>query len=151
MQPKAPPGDGDHGPAPLSLAASVQARVAHILVVDDVEVNRRLVKAMLSAHQHQLTEAASGAEAVQKAAQARFDLILMDLQMPGMDGITAARLIRANGGPNVQTPIVALSADVLPSQLEACRQAGLDDHIGKPISLGELLTKVGRWTGPGSA
>jgi CheY-like chemotaxis protein len=100
---------------------------------------------------HALTEAGGGAEAVLAAAEQPFDLILMDLQMPGMDGLAATRAIRAGSPKNRATPIVALSANILPNHLEACRLAGMNDHIGKPIDTRELLTKVARWTSPDAA
>ncbi|HEY2658869.1 MAG TPA: ATP-binding protein [Caulobacteraceae bacterium] len=126
-------------------------RAARILVVDDLEVNRELVCAMLGAFGHDLTEAAGGAEAVEAAHRSSFDLILMDLQMPGMDGLVATRAIRATSALNRFTPIIALSANVMPSHLEASRDAGMDDHIGKPIVLAELVTKVTHWTDQASA
>lgn len=119
---------------------------AHILLVDDVAVNRELVRAMLTPFGHTFEEAANGAEAVQSAMQAPFDLILMDLQMPGMDGIAAARAIRAAADVNRHTPIVALSANVLPEHLDACWEAGMSDHVAKPIVPAALLTKVAQWT-----
>ena len=135
-------------PAPQSTFEDDEAaiRPARILVVDDVAVNRELVCAMLGVFGHDLTEASGGAEAVEAANQSAFDLILMDLQMPGMDGLSATRAIRETSALNRSTPIVALSANVLASQVNACRDAGMDDHIGKPIVPSELLTKVDRWT-----
>ena len=126
--------------------ATPEARPARILVVDDSPVNRELVGVLLSVFGHALTEAGGGVEAVEAATSEAFDLILMDLQMPGMDGLTAAREIRQLCPLNRATPIVALSANILPVHLEACREAGMDDHIGKPIDTRELLTKVARWT-----
>ncbi len=117
-----------------------------ILVVDDVEMNRILVTEMLSAFEVQLSEAPGGAEAVELAGQAPFDLILMDLQMPGMDGLAATRAIRSGLGPNRTTPIVAVSANVLPEHVTSCREAGMDDHIAKPIQLDELLEKAAAWS-----
>ncbi len=119
---------------------------ARILIVDDSSVNRELVSTLLSPFDVELTEAANGAEAVEAAQRAAFDLILMDLQMPGMDGLAATRAIRAGSGPNRTTPILALSANVMPAQVAACREAGMDDHIAKPINPQELLSKIGRWT-----
>ena len=115
-------------------------------MVDDAPVNRELVGVLLSVFGHDLTEAGGGAEAVEAASKAPFDLILMDLQMPGMDGLAATREIRARCPLNRATPIVALSANILPMHVDACRDAGMDDHIGKPIDTRELLTKVARWT-----
>jgi CheY-like chemotaxis protein len=128
--------------------AALDVRPARILVVDDAPVNRELVGVLLGVFGHELTEAGGGAEAVEAARDQAFDLILMDLQMPGMDGLTATREIRSGCPLNRDTPIVALSANILPSHLEACREAGMDDHIGKPIDTRELLTKVARWTSP---
>ncbi len=119
---------------------------ARILVVDDVAVNRELVRTMLSPFGYDIVEAANGAEAVAMAMAGPFELILMDLQMPGMDGLAATRAIRQTCEPNRETPIVALSANVLPQHLSECMEAGMDDHIAKPISPGELLTKVSQWT-----
>ena len=119
---------------------------ARILVVDDVTMNRELVRAMLKPFGHDLTEAASGLAAVEAAMQKRFDLILMDLQMPGMDGLAATRAIRHTCEFNRSTPIVAISANVLPAHREACRVAGMDDHIAKPIDVAELLHKVTLWS-----
>ena len=117
-----------------------------ILVVDDVAVNRELVLALLSPFDAALFEAASGLEAVSAAMERRFDLILMDLQMPGMDGMAAARAIRANSDLNRVTPILALSANVLPEQITACKAAGMNDHIAKPIYPADLLGKIAYWS-----
>ena len=127
-------------------AAEPATHGARILVVDDLEANREIVGAMLRACGHELSEASGGAEAVEKARTTAFDLILMDMQMPGMDGVVATRAIRQAAGPNCSTPIVALSANVMPEQLAACRAAGMDDHVGKPIALAELVTKVALWS-----
>jgi PAS domain S-box-containing protein len=117
-----------------------------LLVVDDLAVNRDLVRAILSPLGHEIAEAAGGAEAVDLAERSAFDLILMDLQMPGMDGMTATRAIRASSSRNRATPILALSADVLAGQLAACHAAGMNDHIAKPIDLNELISKVAQWS-----
>ncbi|HEY2660040.1 MAG TPA: ATP-binding protein [Caulobacteraceae bacterium] len=122
-----------------------------ILLVDDVDMNRELVTAILSPFDIELTEASSGGEAVEAALRTRFDLILMDLQMPGMDGLAATRAIRAHSDLNRSAPILALSANVLPIHLAACREAGMDDHVAKPIRADELLGKVAFWTDPDAA
>jgi PAS domain S-box-containing protein len=119
---------------------------ARILVVDDVAMNRELVRAMLSPFGFDIVEAGGGAEAVTAALAGAFDLILMDLQMPGMDGLAATRAIRQTSEANFATPIIALSANVLPVHQAECREAGMNDHIAKPISPKELLTKICLWT-----
>jgi len=131
----------------VEVLADYHMQPAHILVVDDLDVNRELVRAILEATGHSVQEAAGGADAVKAALQTRFDLILMDLQMPGMDGFAAASAIRGLASPNQRTPIVALTANVLPEHVRAAAQAGMNDHIGKPISPAELLGAVARWTG----
>ena len=135
-------------PAENATEQPVHADVGRIslLVVDDVAVNRELVATMLSPFDVTLFEAASGPEAVKLAMERRFDLILMDLQMPGMDGLAATKAIRANSDVNRVTPILALSANVLPEHVAACRAAGMDGHIAKPISADELLGQVARWS-----
>ena len=117
-----------------------------LLVVDDVAVNRELVIALLSPFDVAITQAASGTEAVDAALAKPFDLILMDLQMPGMDGLAAAVAIRAHADLNATTPILALSANILPTHVAQCLAAGMDDHIGKPINAAELLGKIAKWT-----
>jgi PAS domain S-box-containing protein len=132
-------------------APAYAGSAANVLVVDDNPVNREVVKALLEGLGLTLVEAGGGAEAVERAMGSPFDLILMDLQMPGMDGLAATRAIRQGAGPNCGTPIVALSANVLSHHLEACREAGMNDHIGKPIVAADLLTKVALWTAPPEA
>jgi signal transduction histidine kinase/ActR/RegA family two-component response regulator len=132
-------------PAPDVLAGPLERKPARILVVDDLSVNRELVSAMLSPFNLDLTLAASGAEAVETASREGFDLILMDVQMPGMDGLAATQAIRAAAGPNATAPILALSANVMKEQVQAYRAAGMNDHIAKPIDTAELLGKINHW------
>ena len=129
---------------PLLSAGADEA--ARILVVDDLAENRELARVLLEALGHDVIEAASGAQAVATAIAEPFDLILMDLQMPGMDGLSATRAIRETAELNAATPIVALSANVMADQVAQCHAAGMNDHIAKPIQVGELVTKVARWT-----
>jgi len=120
---------------------------ARLLVVDDLEANRHLLHALLTAAGHQVEVVPGGMEALERirAATAPYDLIFMDLQMPGMDGFAAARAIRALAGPAAATPIVALSANVLNEHVAASAEAGMNGHIGKPIVPAELLGAVARW------
>ena len=128
-------------------AASVPAaaRAGRVLLVDDLESNRELARAVLERAGHAVDVAADGAAAL-AAVQARaYDLVLMDVQMPGMDGMTATRRIRALDGPARGLPIVAMTANVLPAQVAQFRAAGMDDHIGKPFRRDELRAMVARW------
>ena len=127
---------------------TLEAEPRHILVVDDVANNRELVRALLGALGHSLVEAEGGAEAIEAAARERFDLILMDMQMPEVDGLAATRAIRAGSPYNATTPILALTANVLPAHVALCLEAGMDDHLSKPIAPIELIGKIIDWTGP---
>lgn len=133
-------------PARLPEADAAMMAPARLLLVDDVAINRQLVRTILDAFGHDITEAGSGAEAIELAHHTAFDLILMDVQMPGMDGLAATRAIRATAEMNQHTPILAFSANVLADQLAACRAAGMNDHIAKPINLADLVAKVALWT-----
>jgi len=121
---------------------------AHILLVDDVPVNRILVRAMLEPFGYSFEDAANGLEAVDAATARPFDLILMDLQMPGISGLDAARAIRSTAEINRDTPIIALSANVMAEQIAECFAAGMNDHLAKPISPASLLATVARWSPP---
>ncbi len=105
-----------------------------VLVVDDVAANRELVAVLLNPLGADIVNAADGAEAVDLASRGSFDVILMDLQMPVMDGLAATRAIRQFKNPRTaNVPIVALTANVLPEQVARCFEAGMNGHIGKPI------------------
>ncbi len=91
---------------------------------------------------------ADGVAAVAAVQQRSYDLVLMDVQMPVMDGIAATRRIRALGGAAGRLPILAMTANVLPQQVAELRAAGLDDHIGKPFRVDALLAAIDRWAGP---
>ena len=110
-----------------------------ILMADDAAPNRELVTAILGGLGLAVETVCNGAEAVEAARTGAYDLILMDVHMPVMDGLDATRAIRAMGGTAGRTPIVALTANVQPEQVVRCREAGMDGHVGKPIQLGELL------------
>jgi PAS domain S-box-containing protein len=126
--------------------AVIPDRPIRVLAVEDNPVNRELIAALLSPFDIELETAADGAEAVEAVGRASFDVILMDVQMPIMDGLTATRRIRALPGPAARTPIVAMTANVLPEQIARCREAGMDDHLGKPINPTKLLEALERWT-----
>ena len=120
-------------------------RKLSVLLVDDHPVNRRVVELMLGGVDVELTTAENGQEAVDACERARFDLVLMDLAMPVMDGLTATREIRrrdiATG--RTRTPICLLTANVGPEHLEAGRDAGAYRHLAKPVTVAALLDTVG--------
>jgi PAS domain S-box-containing protein len=117
-----------------------------VLVVEDNAVNRELITTLLDPFEIEIDTACDGAEAVEAVGRQRYDVILMDVQMPIMDGLTATRRIRSmQDGPTARTPIVAMTANVLPEQIARCREAGMDDHLGKPINPARLLQTLDRW------
>ena len=122
-------------------------RPVRLLLVEDVAVNRELVKTVLAAFDIEIETAEDGVQAIEAFRQNAYDLVLMDVQMPVMDGLTATRRIRALPMPAaVATPIVAMTANVLPDQIARCVEAGMDDHLGKPMKPAELLGAIARWT-----
>ena len=120
------------------------SRTGRLLLVEDIEVNQLLARTILEAEGHEVAMVCSG-EAAIEAVQARaYDLVLMDVQMPGMGGVAATRAIRALPAL-AGLPIVAMTANVLPEQVREFREAGMDDHIGKPINRAELRATLARW------
>lgn len=113
---------------------------ARILVVEDQASIREFARAVLTMAGHDVAVAADGAEAVAAVRDARFDLILMDVQMPVMDGPTAARQIRALKGLKSKVPIIAMSGD-----MQSRVATGMDGYICKPFRKAELLLKVSGW------
>ncbi|MDR2808584.1 MAG: response regulator [Spirochaetaceae bacterium] len=116
-----------------------------ILLVEDVEINQEIVIALLEDTGAVITCADNGAKAVKifEMAPALYDIILMDISMPEMDGFEATRRIRALDYPEAKTvPIVAMTANVFREDIEKCLASGMNDHLGKPIDIEELLTKL---------
>lgn len=131
-------------------AAAALDRPIRALIVEDNAVNRELITTLLSPFDIEIDTACDGAEAVEAVRRGGgYDVILMDMQMPVMDGLTATRRIRAlPDKAAASTPIIAMTANVLPEQVARCREAGMDDHLGKPINLPQLLAALDHWTTP---
>ena len=126
-------------------AAEATGPFGHLLLVEDVDVNQVLARALLEAEGHRVDVVGSGEAALEKLRDGtRYDLVLMDVQMPGMGGIAATQAIRALPF-GTALPIIAMTANVLPDQIRAFRDAGMDDHVGKPINRHDLRTKLERW------
>ena len=121
------------GPSPRGL---------NILMADDAVANRELVTAILGGMGVALETVTDGAQAVEAARSGGYDLILMDVHMPVMDGLDATRAIRGLEGAVGRVPIIALTANVQPDQVQRCREAGMDDHVGKPIQVAQLLAVI---------
>jgi CheY-like chemotaxis protein/HPt (histidine-containing phosphotransfer) domain-containing protein len=117
---------------------------ARLLIVDDGDENRELLRALLEDYDFALEEAVNGAEAVARVARGGIDLVLMDVQMPVMDGMTATRRLREEG---CDTPIVALTANVMSGATDELGPAGFTCHEAKPIVVESLLATLGRLLG----
>ena len=150
--------------APLPPPATARARVAaapasgaraglSVLLVEDNEINRMVARAVLEGAGHQVCEAADGAQAVARHATQAFDCVLMDCQMPVMDGLESTRRMRvrelADGAG--RTPIIALTANTMEGDRERCLAAGMDDFLSKPYAGSALLEALARATAPAGA
>jgi len=112
-----------------------------ILVVEDQADNRQIIRDMLADTGYEIREAENGEDALAAIAQQRPDLILMDIQLPVMDGYTATRLIK--GDPALRSiPIIAVTSYALSGEDKKAREAGCDDYVPKPYSPRELLAKI---------
>lgn len=144
----APPPPPPAEPAPPVPSPMVPVAPAteslRILVVEDVEMNRLLAVTLLKQAGHSVAAVADGAQAVEAVGRERFDAILMDINMPVMDGLEATRAIRAMPGPESRVAIVALTANTFPDDIAQCYEAGMDCHVPKPIDRVQLLTEVTR-------
>jgi CheY-like chemotaxis protein len=106
-------------------------------------VNQKLVVGLLEREGHAVVVANNGKEAVAAAESGQFDLILMDVQMPEMDGLEAAAIVRAQDRQRGRhTPIVALTAHAMKGDRERCLEAGMDDYLAKPIRAGQLFETI---------
>jgi PAS domain S-box-containing protein len=126
-------------------------RRASILVAEDNDINRELVIQMLARLGHVAATASNGREAVAAARAKVFDLVLMDIQMPEMDGLSAAAAIRALPGGRGGCPVVAVTANAMVGDRERYLAAGFDDYLAKPLHLAQLQEVVARWTDGPSA
>ncbi|WP_449286326.1 ATP-binding protein [Marinobacter sp. PE14] len=131
----------------ISANRATTANVPRVLAVDDNDANLKLVMTLLEDCQLDAESASSGFEALSKARQKPFDLVFMDLQMPGMDGVeTTARLREMDTG-NHRTPIIALTAHALADEQERLTKQGFDGYMPKPISSGQLNDIIHEYTG----
>jgi signal transduction histidine kinase/CheY-like chemotaxis protein len=110
-------------------------RPLNLLLVEDIEINAEVARGILERAGHRTALVKSGEQAIELVRSARFDAVLMDVQMPDVDGLEATRRIRALASPQSQVPIVALTANVMTEDVEACLAAGMDGHLAKPIDV----------------
>jgi signal transduction histidine kinase/DNA-binding response OmpR family regulator len=146
-------------PAPEAAAAIPPAERApraklptqlSVLLVEDNAVNQQVATLLLTAMGHTVTVADHGAAALDIAARQGFDVILMDMHMPVMDGTRTARALRAGGGLNAQTAIIGLTANAFASDRQACLDAGMDDFLAKPVTRAKLEAALARCSSPPS-
>ncbi len=135
--PQAPPG-GTPAPAPVR---------GVVLLAEDDLTNQKVAVAMLDGGGYMVDVVSDGRAAVRAALANRYDLVLMDCQMPEMDGYQATAAIRAAEGGGRRTPIVALTASAMQEDRERCFAVGMDDYLAKPVRIADLLAVVARWVG----
>jgi len=117
-------------------------RKPRLLLAEDNATNRFVFSRLLRGTDVDVVIAENGLEALRAAEQSAFDLICMDMSMPEMDGLDATKAIRAGGGPNCRVPIIALTANAFAEDVEACRRAGMDDFLSKPVSKDVLFAAI---------
>jgi CheY-like chemotaxis protein/HPt (histidine-containing phosphotransfer) domain-containing protein len=147
-QPAGEGAPGSSGPGFVTrhtLAEARLARRARILVAEDHEINQRVTVGILERLGYRADVAADGREAVEAVARTPYGLVLMDCQMPGMDGYEAAAAIRRQEGAGHRLPIIALTADSSEGARERCTAAGMDDLLPKPLDRGRLRAMLRRW------
>jgi len=143
-----PPADG--GPHAAPVADSGRLAGARLLLVEDNDINREFAVELLRGEGIEVDEAANGLEAVERVQRQHYDAVLMDIQMPVMDGLEATRRIRAlaqqpGGERFAALPIIAMTALAMVSDAQASQQAGMNDHVTKPIAPEHLLATLAKW------
>lgn len=131
--PLPPAGEDDSAAALLRMRIDESGRPLRILIVDDNRTNRLVASRMFQEFNAEIVEACDGLEAIDAVEKQQFDLIFMDMQMPGMDGLTATSIIRASGGRLARVPIVAFTANAFADDQDACMRAGMTDFVAKPV------------------
>ncbi len=130
-------------PRALEVESPRPARALKVLVAEDNAINALVVRSLLERDGHEVTIVASGLEAVQASAQPGWDLVLMDMQMPVLDGLEATRRIRERErASGTRVPIYALTANAMKGDLERCTDAGMDDYLTKPVNLAVLRQRL---------
>ena len=132
--------------APPSGQAEPARPALRLLVAEDNDVNQILINALLTRMGHRVHLVANGRLAVEAVRRGDYDLVLMDLQMPEMDGMEATQAIRALGGRFASLPVIAMTANAFDEDRQACLAAGMDDYVAKPIDVAQLAEAIARCT-----
>ncbi|MEM9989123.1 MAG: response regulator, partial [Pseudomonadota bacterium] len=119
-------------------------RRLRVLLAEDNQINSVLATAILKRAGHHVDVAGNGVEAVETFTLAEYDIVLMDMRMPEMDGLEATKALRAAG--HIDVPIIALTANAMGVDREACLQAGMNDFLSKPFDPNDLTRLLDRWT-----
>jgi two-component system sensor histidine kinase/response regulator len=127
------------------------ADVTTLLVVEDNPVNKKVVVVTLSRHGYSVDTAINGVDALRRLADRDYAAVLMDCQMPIMDGYEATRQLRLREGTARHTPVIALTASVLTGAREQCLEAGMDDYLAKPLQVDDLMAALLRWSAPSAS
>jgi CheY-like chemotaxis protein len=131
---------GAEAPEEAGARTEEARRALRILVAEDNPVNQLLARKLLETRGHDVDVVSDGRRAVEAVGAGGYDLVLMDVQMPEMDGYEAARRIRANGG---RLPIVAMTANAMEGDRERCLESGMDGYLSKPVSVEALAALIG--------
>ena len=125
---------------------AMPARRLRILVAEDNQVNQQVATGLITKLGHRVDIAANGREAVEAICNLPYDLILMDVQMPEMDGFEATAAIRRLNGGRADVPIIAMTANAMEGDPQKCLAAGMDDYIAKPVDRRKLANAIGYWS-----
>jgi signal transduction histidine kinase/ActR/RegA family two-component response regulator len=132
-------------PLPTPAVAQIDQGLS-ILIAEDNHINQKVIQSMLAPIAREIDFVANGKEAVTAVQKKRYDIVLMDAQMPEMDGITATRIIRSLGDPDVsQVPIIAVTANAMKGHREEYLEAGMNDYVSKPIDPNDVFNAIRRW------
>jgi PAS domain S-box-containing protein len=141
------PDSTDGSPKHTDISTASDANKSYrLLLAEDSPANQLIASAILRKAGYEVDLANNGTEAIDAIIGGGHDLILMDMRMPGMNGLEATRAIRALPGPEARLPIIALTANALKEDVEQCMESGMDDFISKPVSKQRLLAVVSQWT-----
>jgi signal transduction histidine kinase/DNA-binding response OmpR family regulator len=140
---------GERAVEPSAQTAPVPVRHLKVLLAEDNPTNRHVATRMLTRMGHEVDAVEDGAQAINAAAAADYDVILMDVMMPEVDGLTATRTIRAGVAPRCHAVIIGLTANALPSDRAACEAAGMNDFVPKPVTLERLRAVLEQTNAPG--
>ncbi len=150
-QPGELPETADRQPAPPVSAAGAPGRGFRVLLAEDSATNRMVAQAILRKAGYRVDAVADGYQAVDAVCSLPYDVVLMDVSMPGMDGLEATQAIRALEGPERETPIIAMTAHAMEGDRDRCIEAGMNDYIAKPVRPAELLRAIARVVGKDGA